>query len=129
MKEFLSVALGGSCGALSRFYLSRYVSQLARSPFPFGTLAVNLLGCFLLGFFFELFEGMVGIKPELKVMITTGFLGAFTTFSTYSVEGVNLLRMGELKLGLYTILANNVLGLVLAAAGMATAHLLFKGMH
>jgi fluoride exporter len=137
MKIILSIALGGSVGALSRYYVSRFVNQFpgAGSPsriagifgtlFPIGTLAVNLGGALFIGFFYRLFEKTI-VAPELRSFITIGFLGAFTTFSTFALENINLLRDGEIKLACINICISNILGLLCVLGGMYLAGLIVQ---
>ena len=121
------IALGGGLGALARYGLSKWVHLNVSAIFPWGTLAVNLTGCFLIGFFFELFETSV-IPADLRSFITIGFIGAYTTFSTYSLESVNLLREGQIKLFVTNILLSTVLGLLLVAAGLYGSRFLLRAI-
>lgn len=94
MTKYLLVAAGGALGAMARYALSGWVSGTADGRFPYGTLAVNLIGSFIIGFFLTLALERFSWSPELRVFVTVGFLGAFTTFSTFSYETVELLRGG-----------------------------------
>jgi CrcB protein len=85
------IALGGALGALARYGLSGWVQGGAAGTFPWGTMVVNVLGCFLLGFAFRLLQ-LSTLPPALRAAVTVGFLGAFTTFSTFSLEAVGLLQ-------------------------------------
>ena len=84
---------------------------------PYGTLAVNIVGAFLIGFLFSIFND-VAISVHYKSMLTIGFLGAFTTFSTYSLESVNLLMSGEYKIAALNILLNNFFSLAAVMGGI-----------
>jgi len=90
MFMLLSVGAGGFFGAVSRFLLSTAVQKITGTVFPYGTLAVNVLGSFLIGFFFFYFDQTV--SPHQKAFLITGFLGALTTFSTFSLETVLMLQ-------------------------------------
>ncbi|MBN2737832.1 MAG: fluoride efflux transporter CrcB [Spirochaetales bacterium] len=125
MKQAMAIALGGSFGALARYYLSKWVSDLSGAGFPWGTLTVNLIGSLVIGFCFGLFEKII-IPGEVKAFITVGFLGAFTTFSTFALESVNLFREGESRLALLNLGVSMVSGLVLAVAGIMLARFLLK---
>jgi len=127
MKNMLFIAAGGALGALARVGFSKLVHRLVNDVFPWGTLAVNLSGCFLIGFFFELFEHSL-IPSSLRSLITIGFLGAYTTFSTYSLETVSLLREGELRLCLTNVLLSNILGIGMALLGIAAARIGIQGI-
>jgi len=88
----LAVGAGGFLGAISRFLLSTGIQRLTGAAFPWGTLSVNVLGSFLIGFLFLYFEQT--ISPTQKALLITGFLGALTTFSTFSLETVLMLQNG-----------------------------------
>lgn len=116
MIKILAIAGGGAVGALLRYYGSSYVSRLSDGVFPCGTLFVNLLGSFIIGSMMGLSERML-LSAELKLFIITGLLGAFTTFSTFSMETVNLLKNNELKFAAINIIISVLTGMFLAFAG------------
>lgn len=89
----LYIGAGGFFGAISRFLIADNVQKLYGGFFPLGTLSVNVLGSFIIGFAAMFFAQTV--TPEYKAFVITGFLGALTTFSTFSLENVNLLQDGE----------------------------------
>lgn len=89
----LFIGTGGFFGAISRFLLSGVVQKSFSTFFPIGTLSVNVLGSFIIGFAALFFENTVA--PEYKALVMTGFLGALTTFSTFSLENVNMLQEGD----------------------------------
>ncbi|MDQ7798677.1 MAG: fluoride efflux transporter CrcB [Candidatus Edwardsbacteria bacterium] len=120
MQHLIYIALGGMTGALARYGLSRLVQLSVNEIFPWGTLFVNLSGSLAIGVFFELFDRAM-IPPDLRSFIAIGFLGAYTTFSSYSLETINLLREGEIRLCLTNVLLNNILGLLLVVAGIYAA--------
>jgi CrcB protein len=96
MDKIFLVGIGGFVGSVLRYLISGYVQQTTKSViFPYGTLAVNLIGCFIIGFLSQLVEERGVFTPESRALIFIGFLGGFTTFSTFSNESVNLLRDGE----------------------------------
>ncbi|MBU1075696.1 MAG: fluoride efflux transporter CrcB [Spirochaetes bacterium] len=125
MQHLFFIAIGGSIGALSRYTLSRYIGQTANDLFPYGTLLVNVAGSFLIGFFFEIFNRSV-ISSDLKSLITIGFLGAFTTFSTYTLETVNLFRDNEIKMGVLNIVYNNSLAILFLIIGIYFSKVILK---
>ena len=86
--------LGGALGALARFLLSTSITEKLGSGFPYGTLMVNVLGSFVMGFLAILLVERMGLDPLLRLGIFVGFLGAFTTFSTFSMETLNLFEQG-----------------------------------
>jgi len=122
--KILLVMLGGSIGALSRFAVSLWAAKLLGTRFPWGTLAVNLSGCFLIGLAFSWAERGLGImNPSMRLFFVTGYLGALTTFSTYGMETVNSLREGTYIVALANILANNVIGAALVFLGILAGRL------
>ena len=122
---WIFVAVGGATGALARYWLSGWVASAFSGFFPLGTLVVNVLGSFLLGFGMQAMEA-VPVSAEVRTMLTIGFLGAFTTFSTFSYETVALLRDGDwTRASLYTGLSF-VLGLTAVLIGMGAASVLLR---
>ncbi len=105
--KFLYLALGGATGTILRYIISGLVYRFYDGFFPWGTFAVNLSGSFVIGFLWESFE-RVSVSPNLRLFLLIGMLGAFTTFSTYSLESFNLLRDGEMRLALFNILLSNI---------------------
>lgn len=105
LTRLLAVALGGAFGAVARYLVSGWVSRLVReSPFPYGTLAVNVAGSFLLGLLMGIGgEGRWLVPPQLRVLAGVGFLGAMTTFSTFSYETVEALRVGDVRVALSNV--------------------------
>lgn len=107
---WLVIALGGALGAVSRYGLSGWIQGFSPSTFPIGTLAVNVIGSFLLGFCLYVLESTAP-TTEVRSFVTIGFLGAFTTFSTFSYEAVVLLQGGEWARGGLYVGGSLVLGL------------------
>ena len=111
----------GALGTLARYGLQGLVQERTGSSFPAGTLVVNILGCFLLGGVAEYALTHLSIPPEWRVGITVGFLGAFTTFSTFTFEAVRLIQDGEwARAGTY-LMASVVGGILAILAGMRLA--------
>ncbi|OPX24263.1 MAG: hypothetical protein B1H05_05375 [Candidatus Cloacimonas sp. 4484_140] len=125
MLHILYIALGGSVGAVSRFLISQLINRTSNDIFPWGTIAVNLLGSLLIGFFVEMFSRTV-VPDNLRSVLIIGFLGAFTTFSTYALESISLLRGNEIKLFIQNILIHNVLGLVFVIFGIYLSRIVIK---
>ena len=94
MRQVLAIAAGGAVGSLLRFWMSNWVHSFAGRSFPYGTLAVNVLGCLLMGFLFVLFIGRLSDNPVLRAGILIGVLGGFTTFSSFSIETFDLIEQG-----------------------------------
>jgi len=119
MIKILLVAAGGSLGALSRYGVALLAVKLFGSGFPWGTLIVNLAGCFLIGLSFALAERGISImNPSARLFFVTGYLGALTTFSTFALETVNSMRAATHLVTVANFLANNVVGAVLVLLGM-----------
>ena len=115
MNKLFLVALGGLLGTLCRYALSTWVDARSRSTFPYGTLAVNLLGCFIAGFLFPLLEQAV--SPEVRLAVFAGFLGGFTTFSAYGLQTFALANDGMLSLAALNVLVSNAAGLGMVWVG------------
>jgi len=122
MLKLLWIALGGSLGALCRHGLSVLAQRLLPPDLPWGTLAANLLGCFLIGGLWVL-ATEYSVSQEVRVFVFTGAIGSLTTFSTYGLESLMLLREGRIWVGVGNILLSNALGLALVALGVVCASL------
>jgi fluoride exporter len=115
----LVIGVGGALGAISRYLASGWVQDMTGGPFPWGTMAVNVSGSLVLGFVLVWLQANVSV--ELRQFIALGFLGSFTTFSTFSYEAVTLARDGELwKAGGY-VAGSVLLGVLGLVAGMSAA--------
>ena len=101
MTQLLAIAAGGAAGAVLRFWMSSGVYALLGRGFPWGTLAVNVLGSLVMGFLYVWLLDRLSVGPAARAFLLIGLLGAFTTFSTFSIETMNLLEAGDLlKAGL-----------------------------
>ena len=115
---------GGSIGALSRYGVSLLAAQLFGTKFPWGTLIVNLSGCFLIGLSFALADRGISImNPSMRLFFVTGYLGALTTFSTFGLETVNSMRAGTHLVTVANVLSNNLIGGALVFLGMLVGRL------
>ena len=121
----IAISLGAIAGALSRYYLAVWFAQRFGMSFPYGTFFINLTGCLVMGCFTTLaFERILNIPPEVRLLVTTGFLGAYTTFSTYGLETYDFLRSHNFfKAGFYG-LGSTVLGVIGVQLGVMLARLL-----
>jgi CrcB protein len=119
MTRIVLVAVGGGLGALSRYGATLLAVQIFGSRFPWGTLIVNLAGCFLIGLSFALADrGLNIMNPSARLFFVTGYLGGLTTFSTFAMETVNSLRSATYLIALANFLFNNVIGGALVFLGM-----------
>jgi len=118
LKKVLLVMCGGSLGAASRYGVSLLTAKVWGTQFPWGTLAVNLTGCFLIGLIFALADRVRLLTPDMRLLLITGYLGALTTFSSFSLETVNAGRSGMTLLPLANMLINNVGGFLLTFFGL-----------
>ena len=120
----LAVSLGAIGGALSRYYLNLWLAQQLSSSFPYGTLFVNLTGSFLMGFFVTLaLERVATISPELRLLIAVGFLGSYTTFSSYELDTINLVKEYRWQLAVTYWAGSAILGAVSLYLGIIAARL------
>jgi len=127
MGNLLYIGVGGFVGAIARFWLSGRVQDLSGSiGFPYGTLAINLVGCFLLGILSYLIDVRGMFTPEVRSLLIIGLLGAFTTFSTFSMETFNLLAAGESVRALLNISSSVIFGLAAVWAGRMLLLLIWR---
>ena len=113
----VSVGIGGACGAICRFFISSWLNT--QDGFPFGTLCANAIGCFLLGLLGTYLSNR--INPEWKLVISTGFLGALTTFSTFSLETIQFVLRDQWKIAVLYFFAQIISGTVLTILGIKLA--------
>lgn len=113
--KLLCVMIGGFFGAVSRYTLGEWFQS--QNAFPLGTLCINLIGCLLLGWFLTFISQKAIVKPEFTLFISTGLIGSFTTFSTFSVETIQLFQENLIFVGILYILLSIILGLLLVYVG------------
>lgn len=106
LTQILFVGAGGFLGAATRFLLTLLIKAKVSHPFPFATLAINLLGCFAAGLLVEYLGSKNGISENLILFLMVGVLGGFTTFSAFGVETIRLFLTHEVRLGLYYVAAS-----------------------
>ena len=123
----LYVALGGAIGSVSRYLTGIWVQTASQSiDFPYGTLTVNLIGCFVIGFLSQLVESRGLFTPEMRSLVFIGVLGGFTTFSSFGNDSINLLRDGKTFNALANVGANVIFGLMLVWLGRAAAYWIWR---
>ena len=121
----LSLALGGMVGTLARYELGRWVHGWTGTAFPWGTLLINILGSFALGFLTRVGESTL-LSPEARGMLTVGFCGAFTTFSTFSYETVRLVQDGEAGKAAVYALGSLAVGIAATLAGLSVGRIILR---
>lgn len=127
ISNIILVALGGASGSVLRYLLGVWTQTYSKSiDFPYGTLAVNLMGCFAIGFLSQLAEARGVFTPESRAFVFIGILGGFTTFSSFGNETVNLVRGGEALNALANVGANVIFGLILVWLGRAVAYWIWR---
>jgi len=122
MRLFLMVGLGGFLGSSSRYLIQKYLSVSFSTAFPISTLLINLVGCFLIGILFGISNKYDVMSAEVRLFLTTGFCGGFTTFSTFSNESLQLLKDGNFTYFFTYIILSVVVGIFLTFLG----YLIFK---
>ncbi|MCB8977035.1 MAG: fluoride efflux transporter CrcB [Ardenticatenaceae bacterium] len=127
MNRYLLIAIGAALGANARYLVGVWASGRFGADFPYGTFLVNILGSFVLGFLLSLGTGRLQLSPQARLLLAVGFLGAFTTFSSYAVESLNLWRDAGIWRSLLNIFGNNLVGLLAAVLGRALAEWLQQG--
>jgi CrcB protein len=125
MSKFLFISLGAMLGANLRYWVADWAAQRFGASFPYGNLIINLTGSLILGLFMALFtSGRFLIDPHLRLLVVIGFLGSYTTFSSYTFESISLIQSGQTGLGLLNLFGSSLLGALAAALGMMLGRLI-----
>ena len=119
--KILSIALGGAFGAVARYLVNISPLQNTLKPFPFPTFLINITGSFLIGFLLIFLTGKLAVGENLRLAIMVGFLGAFTTFSTFELEIWNLLKEDQYAIAFFYLFSSVVVGFLGVAAGIKLA--------
>lgn len=120
----IAISLGAIAGALSRYYLTLWFVQRFGTGFPYGTFFINISGCFVMGFFMTLaLERVIPISPEVRLLIATGFLGSYTTFSTYGLDSITLLSNHRLIPSALYWAGSALMGILSVQLGVVLARL------
>jgi fluoride exporter len=117
MSSYLIIGLGGFLGSVARFIISLWIGQKWGRIFPFGTFVVNISGCFFISFFMSLFTEKFMENPQWRLFLVTGFLGAYTTFSTFEYETGNLVKDGEWVIASANVIVSVIAGFVALKLG------------
>lgn len=126
MDKVLLVGFGGFLGSIARYWLSGYVLDRTAGTFPWGTLAVNAIGCFVIGGLSELADAHALLSPDLRAFAVIGVLGGFTTFSAFGNETINLVRDRDWLVAGMNVMAHVVLAIGAVWAGRTAMHLLWR---
>ena len=127
MTNILLVGFGGFIGSVMRYLASGYVQQATKSVgFPYGTLAVNVIGCFAIGFLAQLAESRGVFTSESRLFVFTGILGGFTTFSSFGNETINLVRDSQMMNAFANVGANLVIGLFAVWLGRTASYMIWR---
>jgi CrcB protein len=118
MEKFLLISTGAILGANARYWLGVWCAERWGSSFPYGTLLINVTGSFVLGLFMTLATERFLIDPRWRFLIAVGFLGAYTTFSTYSYESFALISKGQWLAGLANLFGSSILGIISVGLGV-----------
>ncbi len=121
MQKFIFISVGAILGANLRYWIADWAAKKFGSGFPYGTMIINFTGSLLLGFFMTLAAERLLVDPKLRLLVTIGFLGSYTTFSTFSYESINLFLKGQLLAGLLNLFGSAFLGLAAVVIGIFLA--------
>jgi len=124
METFLIISLGAILGANLRYWVGGWAADRFGTTFPYGTLIINLTGSFVLAFFMTLATERFLIDPRWRLLVAVGFLGGYTTFSSYTYESVNLILQGQSWLGLLNLFGSSFRGGITAVAGVLLGRVL-----
>jgi fluoride exporter len=119
MKSVIIIGVGGGLGSILRYIISLFVGKHVPLIFPLGTFLVNVSGCFLIGMFYSLAARHTIFEPDWRLFLVTGFCGGYTTFSTFSYDGLILLKQGAVFSFMLYALGSIVLGLLATFAGVS----------
>ncbi len=128
MREVAIIALSGALGSVGRYVVSGWAYRIFGEQFAYGTIAVNVIGCFALGVVMEMSLVTDLLSGTMRLAVTIGFLGAFTTFSTFGYETHQYMESGAWWLALLNVAGNVLLGIVAVWAGLAVGRSLFGGV-
>ncbi len=118
-KTLIAIFLGGGAGSVLRYVIQQLINENLTTNFPWGTFTVNVLGSFLIGLFYAL-SARLGLSAEIRLLLTTGLCGGFTTFSTFSNDGVLLLKQGHSGTFILYTLASVIIGIIMVWVGAMT---------
>ena len=118
MEKFLWISIGAVAGANLRYWVGGWAVDRFGGSFPYGTLLINISGSLILGVILGMVSSHYVIDPRLRLLLTIGFLGSYTTFSTYTYESVAMLQQGQWFLGLFNLIGSSIIGGLVAILGL-----------
>ena len=124
--DVLWVGVGGGVGAITRYTLGLWIAERLGTSFPWGTWTINVTGSLAIGLLLTVLTERVVVDPAWRLLLVVGFLGGYTTFSSYTFEALTLARAGEWPFALAYVLGSNVVGLLAVALGAVVAHLVWR---
>ncbi|MEN6412734.1 MAG: fluoride efflux transporter CrcB [Veillonellales bacterium] len=124
MQEIIAVAVGGGIGAAARYLVSIWAAGKFGAEFPYGTLIVNIVGCFIIGAFMTLAAERLIVSPYWRLLIVVGFVGGLTTFSSFSYETLRMLEEADIAQAFYNIGLNVIIGFLATWLGIGAARLI-----
>jgi CrcB protein len=121
LQKYLFIALGGALGSAARFWVGTLVTNRMGSRFPFGTLIINLTACLIIGLSLEILNRHANLSPSWRFLVPVGFVGAYSTFSTFEWETFSSLTQGAFWIAILYVASSLVLGLIAVALGVTLA--------
>ena len=124
MLKIIVVAIGGGIGATTRYLVSNWASTRLGTDFPYGTLIVNIIGCFIIGAFMTIATERLIVSPYWRLLVVVGFVGGLTTFSSFSYETLHLLQEADVVPAFYNVGLNIIIGFFATWLGMCAARII-----
>lgn len=118
MGKYLAVGIGGFLGSIARFWLATFIGQRMATRFPYGTFVVNATGCFLIGFAMTLLTEKTHLNPTWLYLIPIGFIGGYTTFSTFEYETLRAIQEGQFTMGALNVVLSVLIGFLMVWTGV-----------
>lgn len=125
MDKLIVVAVGGAFGAIARYWLGGWINSRLPMQFPLGTFVINVTGSFMIGFFLTLISQRLTIHPNWRMLVAVGFVGAYTTFSTFEYETLKLIEEGNIPSAALNIILSVILGFIAVWLGVVAARKLY----
>jgi CrcB protein len=124
LQKYLLIAIGGALGSMARYWVGATVANRMGTKFPYGTFAINITACLIIGFSLTLIAKRADLNPAWRFLIPVGFIGAYSTFSTYEWETLSTLRTGALVIAVLYAIGSLVLGLIAVWGGSVIAEVI-----